>query len=130
MRERVAQHRANPACASCHNLMDPVGFALEKYDAIGRWRTVDGGTPVDASGVLPDGSKFDGPCGASSRPCSRDLSFLFPQWRKSFLRSLWVAERNITTLPAVRKIVADASGNDYRFSRSGSRNCHTARLFK
>ena len=66
MRDRVAEHRANPACASCHNLMDPVGFALEKYDAIGRWRTTDEGVPVDASGALPDGSKFDGPLQTSA----------------------------------------------------------------
>ena len=59
-RERLAKHRDNPACASCHKLMDPVGFAVENYDAIGRWRTVEGGVPVDASGKLFDGTKFDG----------------------------------------------------------------------
>ena len=58
MRERVAEHRDNPACAGCHNLMDPVGFALEKYDAIGRSRTADEGIPIDASGSLPDGSQL------------------------------------------------------------------------
>ncbi|MEJ7605850.1 MAG: DUF1592 domain-containing protein [Bryobacteraceae bacterium] len=67
MRDRVAQHRANPACSSCHNLMDPVGFALEKYDAVGRWRTTDEGIAVDASGNLPDGTKFDGASECSGR---------------------------------------------------------------
>ena len=63
VRERLAQHRANAACASCHNLMDPVGFALENFDAVGRWRTTEEGQPVDASGGLPDGSKFTGVAG-------------------------------------------------------------------
>ena len=60
LRERIVEHRANRVCATCHNLIDPVGFALENYDAIGRWRTEDGGFPVDATGSLPDGSEFDG----------------------------------------------------------------------
>src|SRR5207248_10028233 len=60
VRERLMQHRANAACASCHNLMDPVGFALENFDAVGRWRTTEEGQPVDASGGLPDGSLFTG----------------------------------------------------------------------
>jgi hypothetical protein len=61
MRERLTQHRANPVCASCHNRIDPLGFALENYDAIGRWRTEDAGKPIDSSGELPDGTKIDGP---------------------------------------------------------------------
>src|SRR4029077_9383183 len=61
MRERMAQHRANPSCAGCHAMIDPAGFALENFDAIGRWRTVDESfNPIDASGALPDGTKFDG----------------------------------------------------------------------
>ncbi len=61
MRERMAQHRANPTCSACHSLIDPAGFALENFDAIGRWRVVDESfNPIDASGALPDGTKFDG----------------------------------------------------------------------
>src|SRR5262249_24028016 len=60
VRERLAEHRANAACASCHNLMDPVGFALENYDALGRFRTLDEGKPIDSRGGLPDGSEFQG----------------------------------------------------------------------
>src|SRR5207248_925639 len=60
VRERLMKHRANPVCASCHNLMDPAGFALENFDAVGRFRAVEEGRPVDASGGLPDGSRFDG----------------------------------------------------------------------
>jgi hypothetical protein len=61
VRERLAQHRANPACASCHSRIDPLGFALDNYDVIGRWRTEEGGKPVDTAGELPDGTKIDGP---------------------------------------------------------------------
>src|SRR5204863_8477720 len=60
VRERLAEHRVNAACASCHNLMDPVGFSLENFDAIGRWRTVEEGQPIDTTGGLPDGRKFTG----------------------------------------------------------------------
>ncbi|NDJ11149.1 MAG: DUF1585 domain-containing protein, partial [Acidobacteriia bacterium] len=61
VRELLAQHRANPVCASCHSRIDPLGFALENYDALGRWRTEDGGKPVDARATLPDGTTFEGP---------------------------------------------------------------------
>ena len=61
MRERLAQHRANPVCASCHSRIDPLGFALENYDALGQWRTEEAGKPIDNTGELPDGTKFAGP---------------------------------------------------------------------
>jgi hypothetical protein len=61
LRERLEQHRQNPACASCHNRIDPLGFGLENFDVLGRWRTEDAGKPIDAKGELPDGTKFDGP---------------------------------------------------------------------
>jgi len=61
MRERLEQHRSNPTCASCHDRIDPIGFGLENFDVLGRWRTEDGGAPIDSSGVLPDGSQFSGP---------------------------------------------------------------------
>ncbi|QDV88501.1 DUF1592 domain-containing protein [Stieleria magnilauensis] len=60
LRERMEQHRQNPACATCHNMMDPLGFALENFDAVGRWRMKEGRDPIDASGVFPDGTAFDG----------------------------------------------------------------------
>ena len=60
LRERMEQHRANPACAACHNVMDPLGFALENYDAVGRWRDQEGGVKIDASGKLPNGTIFQG----------------------------------------------------------------------
>ena len=61
LREQLESHRSNPTCASCHNAMDPLGFGLENYDVLGSWRTEAGGTPIDASGSLPDGKEFDGP---------------------------------------------------------------------
>jgi hypothetical protein len=61
LRERLVAHRANPSCASCHDRIDPIGFGLENFDAIGRWRTKDADQPIDASGALPDGTKFNGP---------------------------------------------------------------------
>src|SRR5205823_1461851 len=63
VRARLAEHRANAACASCHNLMDPIGFSLENFDAIGRWRTLEEGRPLDIAGGLPDGSRFAGVTG-------------------------------------------------------------------
>ena len=115
MRDRVAEHRANPACASCHNLMDPVGFALEKYDAIGRWRTTDEGAPVDASGVLPDGSKFDGPQQLQQALLKRPELFVSTMAEKLLTFALGRGTEYYDA-PAVRKIVADASRNDFRFS--------------
>ncbi len=61
LRQRLEQHRSNPACASCHQRMDPIGFGLENYNAIGAWRLTDGGLPVDSSGTLPSGKSFKGP---------------------------------------------------------------------
>ncbi len=63
MREQMEQHRANPVCASCHARMDPLGFALENYDGVGKWRDKDAGSAIDASGKLPDGTTFEGPAG-------------------------------------------------------------------
>ena len=60
MREQMAEHRANPACATCHKIMDPIGFALENFDAVGEWRTREAGGPIDASGQLADGTPIDG----------------------------------------------------------------------
>jgi hypothetical protein len=61
MREQLEEHRKNPTCASCHRRMDPLGFGLENFDAIGAWRTMDGKFPLDTSGTLPDGRSFKGP---------------------------------------------------------------------
>ena len=68
MREQLEAHRKDPTCASCHRRMDPLGFGLENFDAVGAWRTIDGKFPIDASGALPDGRKFTGPVELQDHP--------------------------------------------------------------
>ncbi|MBI3895964.1 MAG: DUF1592 domain-containing protein [Acidobacteria bacterium] len=116
MRERMEEHRKNPACASCHKLMDPLGFALENFDAIGQWRTTSGAakTPLDASGELPDGTKFKGPT---------ELRNILLNKREQFVGSF--TEKLLTyalgrgveyyDFPAIRKITREAAP-DYRWS--------------
>ena len=82
VRERLAAHRAEAACAGCHRLMDPVGFALENFDAVGRWRASEEGRPVDATGGLPDGSTFEGVTGLE-RALTRRRNGSSPPWRRS-----------------------------------------------
>jgi hypothetical protein len=120
MREQMTAHRSNPQCASCHSIFDPIGFALENFDAIGRWRTTDNGLPIDASGTFTDGTRFSGPV----------------ELRLGLLNYRDVYYTNITQLllahalnrkgkagrvydyesPVVQKIVRDASANGYRWS--------------
>jgi mono/diheme cytochrome c family protein len=115
MRERVAQHRANPACASCHNVMDPVGFALENYDAVGRWRTAEAGTPVDASGSLPSGASFDGAAELQQALLSRPELFVSTMVEKLLTYALGRGLEYYDA-PAVRKAVREAGQDDFRFS--------------
>jgi hypothetical protein len=76
LRQRMEQHRKDPMCASCHARMDPIGFGMENFDAIGRWRTLDGGLPIDASGELPGGQKFNGPAELISILKSKQSQFV------------------------------------------------------
>jgi hypothetical protein len=115
LRERLAVHRANPSCASCHTLMDSLGFALENFDAVGRARRIDElGDTIDASGILPDGSEFNG----------------LDEFRQALVSSelfrLVLAEKLLVyaigrgaeyyDMPAIRRIVRDAAANEHRFS--------------
>jgi hypothetical protein len=115
VRERLAEHRANVACASCHKLMDPVGFALENYDAVGRWRDFEEGKPVDSTGGLPDGSRFEGVTGLERGLLKRPEPFVGTLTEKllTFALGRVVEQRDA---PAVRKVVRDARATDYRFS--------------
>jgi hypothetical protein len=115
LRERVAQHRANPACSGCHQLMDPVGFSLENYDAVGRWRTVEEGKPVDASGSLPDGTQFEGPSGLQRALLSRPEMFATTLAEKLLTYALGRGVEHYDA-PGIRRIVRDARGADFRFS--------------
>ncbi len=115
VRERLAEHRENPVCASCHNLMDPVGFPLENFDAVGRWRTADGGTPIDASGALPDGSKFAGVSGLEQALLRRPEVFVGTLTEKLLTFALGRGVESYDA-PAIRKVVREARANDFRFS--------------
>jgi hypothetical protein len=115
VRQRLMQHRANAACASCHNLMDPVGFALENFDAVGRWRTAEEGQPVDASGGLPDGSQFTGVSGLEAALLKRPEIFVGTLAEKLLTFALGRGVEYYDG-PAVREVVRKARAADYRFS--------------
>jgi hypothetical protein len=114
IRERLKQHRANPACASCHQLMDPVGFALENFDAVGRWRTMDEGHPVDCAGGFPDGSRFDGVDGLEAALLKRPEIFAGNLTEKLLTYALGRGVEYYDA-PAVREIVRRAQAQDFRF---------------
>jgi hypothetical protein len=115
MRARMEAHRKNPVCAGCHARMDPLGFALENFNAIGKWRTTEGEAPIDTTGTFPDGTKFSNPA---------EFRQALLTHRDEFLRTL--TEKLLTyalgrgveyyDMPAVRAIVRDATPNDYRWS--------------
>lgn len=116
VRERMEQHRANPVCASCHARMDPLGFALENFDGIGRWRTTDESrTPIDASGVLPDGTKFQGIAGLRQALLSHRDEFVQTVVEKLLT---YAVGRGLEYYdePAVRAIVRQAAAQDNRWS--------------
>ena len=116
MRERIAQHRVNPVCASCHAMMDPLGLSLENFDFAGRYRAVDEALiPIDASGELPDGTKFDGPSGLRTILLSHPDRFVRTVTEKMLTYALGRGLEHYD-MPAVRKIVRDASRNGYRAS--------------
>jgi hypothetical protein len=114
MRERMAQHRNNPACAACHTMIDPTGFALENFDATGKWRVVDESfNPIDASGALPDGRKFDGVAELRSALAARPERFVNTLTEKLLTYALGRG-LEYYDMPAVRKILADAAPDGYR----------------
>ncbi len=115
MRERMAEHRSVQPCAGCHKLMDPVGFALENYDATGRWRTAEEGLAIDASGNLPDGVSFVGESGLQKALLSRPELFVTTTTEKLMTYALGRGLEYYDAA-AVRKVVREARDNDYRFS--------------
>ncbi len=115
MRERMAQHRSNPVCSSCHSMIDPAGFALENFDSIGRWRTVDESfNPIDASGALPDGTKFTGIKEFRDALVRRPERFASTVVEKLLTYALGRG-LEYYDMPAVRKIVSGAARDDYKF---------------
>ena len=115
VRERLAEHRANPACASCHDPMDPLGFALENFDAVGRWRTHDGGEPIDPSAELADGSLVDGVAGLEQALLNRPELFATAITEKLLTFALGRGMEHFDA-PAVRAAVRAAEADGYRFS--------------
>jgi hypothetical protein len=115
MRQQIVQHRANPACAICHNRMDPIGFGLENFDAVGKWRAIDAGSPIDASGVLLDGSKFQGPAELQQALLSRPELIVNAISEKLLMYALG-RTLEYYDAPAVRRIVREAASSDYRWS--------------
>jgi len=115
MREAMIRHRADPACAGCHARMDPIGFALENFDAVGRWRDRDAGNPIDASGVLPDGTKFQGAAGLKKALLQHPDQFITTVAEKLLMYAIG---RNIQYYdePAVRAMVREAARNNNTFA--------------
>jgi mono/diheme cytochrome c family protein len=115
LRERLAEHRNNAVCSTCHRVIDPPGFALENYDAVGRWRTNDNGAAIDASGSLPGGAPFQGPHGLRDALLQRPELFVSTVTEKLLTYALGRGLESYDA-PAVRKIVRDSGSQDYRFS--------------
>ncbi len=126
MRQRMAAHRENPVCASCHAVIEPPGLALENFDAVGQWRNVDdtravpwvrneGWPAIDASGALPDGQQFNGPAELKKALLSDPDRFITTITEKLMIYALGRGAESYD-MPAVRKIVRDSARNDYRFS--------------
>jgi hypothetical protein len=115
VRRRLAEHRSNAVCASCHNLMDPIGLSLEKFDAVGRRRNAEGGIPIDASGGLPDGSTFADVDGLESALLRRPELFVgaFSEKLMTYATGRGVEYYDA---PAIRTIVRDARSNDFRIT--------------
>jgi hypothetical protein len=117
VRQQLEQHRANPVCAGCHSRMDPLGFALENFDAIGKWRDTSGSddTPIDASGQLPDGTQIDGPAELRKVLAGKDVQFVTAVTEKLLTYALGRGVEYYDQ-PSIRSIVREAAASDYRWS--------------
>jgi hypothetical protein len=115
VRERMEEHRKNPACASCHRVIDPMGLALENFDVTGRYRIKDAGFPVDAAGVMYDGTKLEGPAGLRAGLLKHQDVFL-QTFTENLMTYALGRRMEYTDMPAIRKVVRDAGKNGYRFS--------------
>ena len=115
VRQRMEQHRSNPACTSCHKVIDPLGLALEPFDATGKWRVKDGGSAVDPTGVLYDGTAINGPAGLRAALLRHQDAVLL-SFTRSFMTYALGRRVEATDLPAVRKIIRGAEAQNYRMS--------------
>ena len=115
LRQRLEMHRANAVCASCHKLMDPIGLTLENFDHVGKWRTADGKTPIDATAQLVDGTKLDGPLSLRRALLERSDVFATVATEKLLTYASGRAVQ-YQDMPAVRAIIREAARDKYRFS--------------
>ena len=115
MRQRMEEHRANPVCASCHETMDPLGFALENFDGIGKWRTTEANNEIDTSGVLPDGTEFQGVSGLRKVLLDKRERLVTTVIEKLLTYALGRGVEYYDA-PAVRRIMEEAAPSDYRWS--------------
>jgi hypothetical protein len=116
MRERMEQHRSNPACFSCHATVEPYGLALENFDPVGRWRTInENGEPVDASTELVNGTKFEGPNGLRNIVLANKDQFVQTAANRLLTYALGRG-LEYYDMPTVRKIVKDSAASKYNFS--------------
>jgi hypothetical protein len=115
VREKMEEHRANAVCAACHKMMDPIGFALENYDAVGVWRTKDSGFPIDATGQMFDGSKLDGPASLRQAILNHKDSFL-GSFSENLLSYATGRVLEPSDMPFVRSIAHQAARNGNHFS--------------
>jgi hypothetical protein len=115
VRERMEAHRKNPACAVCHVRMDPLGFSLENFDALGKWRTESDGVPIDAAAALPDGTRFEGVAGLRTLLAGHKEEFVGTLTEKLLAYALGRGVE-FYDLPTVRAIVRSAGANEYRWS--------------
>jgi cytochrome c551/c552 len=115
VRERMEQHRANPVCAGCHKIMDPIGLALENFDGVGGWRNVDLGFPIDSSGQLVDGTRVDGPASLRKALLARPEAFVGTLTEKLLMYAVG-RETKYYDMPVVRAVMQGAAGDRYRFS--------------
>ena len=115
VREKMEQHRANEPCKSCHKMMDPIGFSLENYDAVGVWRTKDSGYSIDASGEMFDGSKLDGPASLRQAILNHSDAFL-GTFSESLLAYGLGRVLEPSDMPVVRSIARNAANDQNRFS--------------
>jgi len=115
LRERMEQHRANQPCNGCHKIMDPLGFSLENFDAVGQWRINDDGSHIDPSGTLFNGAKVDGPVALRKMLTGNPDVFAKVLTEKLMTYALGRGVE-YSDMPMVREILRDASHNDYRFA--------------
>jgi mono/diheme cytochrome c family protein len=115
LRQRLEAHRASPVCASCHKIMDPMGFALENFDLIGEWREYDGPTRIDSTGQLADGTPVNGPADLRRAVLNRPEAFMTTATEKLYTYALGRPVHS-SDMPTVRGIVRRAAANDNRFS--------------